>query len=94
MGEEVANWDPDAGHLGKVEKVKDEPDVIPAPRRQEHESVADFNQRLLKHFTQDLPKDQRHKEFSTVKKMQEYLPYTKDLLKLDPVPRPPGPGRP
>ena len=68
-------------------------DVPPYPRRYEGESTRDFNQRLLKIFTEELPRPLREK-YTTVAEMQRRQPVVKDLLKMEPVPRPPGVPRP
>ena len=58
------------------------------------ESVGDFNQRQLRYYNEELPRDERH-NFRTVKDMYRDLPVTKDkAYKMAPVPRPPGPPRP
>ena len=75
--------------LARVEEEKERE----APRRFENERVRDFNQRLLKYYTQELPRAERYK-FSGVAEMQRMLPHTKDLLKIAPVPRPGGLPRP
>ena len=55
VGESVAAWDGE--RLGDApERVEAEAEVPDVPRRYEGESVTDFNKRLLKHYTQDLPK--------------------------------------
>ena len=63
------------------------------PRRYEGESTRDFNQRLLKYFAQEARPGMRFK-YATVAEMQRRQPIVKDLLKLEPVPRPPGVPRP
>ena len=94
VGESVAAWDGE--RLGDApERVEAEAEVPDVPRRYEGESVTEFNKRLLKHYTQDLPKNLRwDKEFSTVEGMRRAIPVVRDLAKLDPIPRPPGLPRP
>ena len=78
VGESVAAWDGE--RLGDApETVQAEAEVPDVPRRYEGESVTDFNKRLLKHYTQDLPKNLRwDKEFSTVEGMRRAIPVVRD----------------
>ena len=96
-GELVADWDPETEKLGDAPaRVEAEPagaDVPALPRRYEGESVREFNQRLLKHFTEERPRALRFK-FTTVEEMKRAQPIVTQLAKLEPVPRPPGVPRP
>ena len=96
-GEPVADWDPETERLGdapaRVEAEPEGANIPPFPRRYEGESTRECNQRLLKFFTEELPRPLREK-YTTVEEMKRQQPIVRDLLKLEPVPRPPGVPRP
>ena len=93
VGEELPDWDGERARGGAARRVTEEPERLEAPFREEGESVTAFNQRQLKYYTQDLPRDEPY-DFRNVAAMHRALPATRDKARMAPVPRPPGPPRP
>ncbi len=85
MDEEVADWEPDKGRLGRPKKVTKEPEVLagsskdPPPPQRPNEKDAAYRLRMAKEMG-----------YETAAEMHKRHPF----LKLKGPGRPPGPGKP